>query len=219
MKKNAHIPIRVHIENGQSNLMKGIALRLQGEKDIALIHIRNEGIPLLDIIKVHIPDIILFDIDDGRCGTVFFEEFEKIAENGVRFIALSDKDDMANIGSFFSRGGWGYELKNCHVNEIAIAIMRVFNGKHFICSSIAGESIYASILANPPIERDCINMLTPMERNVFSILKKNGKSKNIAMQLGISVGTAEKHIERILRKMDAHSQAELRSRLTFTGIE
>jgi DNA-binding NarL/FixJ family response regulator len=218
--KIANIHIRVCLANEQTNLMKEIAFRLQGEKDIAFIHLKNEGMHLIDIVQAHFPKIILFDIDsDGHCGPDLFEEFQQINEEDVRFIALSNKDDMENIGSFFSRGGWGYELKNCNLNEIAIAIMRVFNGKHFICSSIAGESIYTCLQANPPIKRECLEKLTSTERDVLAILKKTGGSKNVSMLLGISVGTAEKHIEHILRKVDATSQTELRSRLAFTSLE
>ena len=54
-----------------------------------------------------------------------------------------------------------------------------------------------------------IGSLTPREREVFQLLALGKANKEVARELGISLGTAKKHRENLQRKLDCHSAAEL----------
>ncbi len=51
--------------------------------------------------------------------------------------------------------------------------------------------------------------LTPREREVFQLLALGKANKEVAAQLGLSLGTVKKHRENLQRKLDCHSAAEL----------
>lgn len=55
--------------------------------------------------------------------------------------------------------------------------------------------------------------LTPREARVVSLLDAGLGSRELARVLGISVHTARRHSEAVLRKMGVHSRREVRSRL------
>ena len=54
-----------------------------------------------------------------------------------------------------------------------------------------------------------IDSLTPREREVFQLLAIGKANKEVAFQLGVSLGTVKKHRENLQRKLDCHSAAEL----------
>ena len=51
-------------------------------------------------------------------------------------------------------------------------------------------------------------MLTGREMQVLQLLRRGLKDREIAVALGISVRTAEKHVEHILRKLPARNRAD-----------
>ena len=54
-----------------------------------------------------------------------------------------------------------------------------------------------------------VGELTPREREVFQLLAVGHSNKEVARDLGMSLGTAKKHRENLQRKLDCHSPAEL----------
>jgi DNA-binding CsgD family transcriptional regulator len=60
--------------------------------------------------------------------------------------------------------------------------------------------------------------LTPRELEVLSLLADGERSAQIAETLGISRKTAQTHIEHILGKLGAHSQAQAVATAVRTGL-
>jgi DNA-binding CsgD family transcriptional regulator len=51
--------------------------------------------------------------------------------------------------------------------------------------------------------------LTPRQREIVQLLAEGKSSKEVAVQLGLSVKTAETHRANIMRRLDCHSVSEL----------
>lgn len=56
---------------------------------------------------------------------------------------------------------------------------------------------------------DCLNTLTPREREILSQVLSGRLNKQIASELGISIRTVKAHRARVMQKMEADSLAEL----------
>ena len=52
-------------------------------------------------------------------------------------------------------------------------------------------------------------MLTPMEYKVIQLVKEAKRNKEIASELGITVGTVRAHLRNIFLKLNIKSRAEL----------
>lgn len=55
--------------------------------------------------------------------------------------------------------------------------------------------------------------LTPREARIATLLGGGVRTREIAQSLGISVHTARRHVESVLKKLGVHSRAEVRERL------
>jgi DNA-binding CsgD family transcriptional regulator len=51
--------------------------------------------------------------------------------------------------------------------------------------------------------------LTPRQREIVQLLAEGKSSKEVAVELGLSVKTAETHRANIMRRLDCHSVSEL----------
>ncbi|MCW3031112.1 MAG: response regulator transcription factor, partial [Solirubrobacterales bacterium] len=78
----------------------------------------------------------------------------------------------------------------------------------------AGEAVVApSMLArlDPRLDRGYAHVgdnLSRRELEVVSVMAKGGSAKQIAADLTISVHTARKHVQNVIRKLGAHSRLE-----------
>jgi DNA-binding NarL/FixJ family response regulator len=212
--------VTVFLADSRNIFMKGLTALLQKEKGLSIITEAEQGKSIVECIIRRQPDVFIYDIDNGEInGFPMLGEVVKKCGDHVRAIALSDCIDENIIGKFFYRGGWGYELKSCPEKEITIAIRCVSRGKHFVCSSLAGEYLKDGLCASPSLDSDLLKKLTPTERKVLAIIRNGGSAKDAALQTSMAVRTVEKHIEHIMGKLEIHSLPELKRRLLFTKLD
>jgi DNA-binding NarL/FixJ family response regulator len=218
--KNGQETVRALLVDGQSMLMKGIADSLREEKRIELLDVAEDGVSFSELIPAHQPDVILCDVDyGGKCDFSILREVDQGSGNRPKIIAFSDCADMAYVAAFFYNGGWGYELKSCHEDEIDIAIRRVMQGHHFVCSALGGDFMYDVVMASPPIYPGLLKILTDRESEVLAMVREGKNAKDVARELERAERTARTHIDSILKKLGIHSQDELRRRLIYTVLE
>jgi diguanylate cyclase (GGDEF)-like protein len=76
------------------------------------------------------------------------------------------------------------------------------NGHH-------ATAIHVSVLANRQCESDALHKLRPRELEVLKLLAKGKSNKEVAVQLGMSVRTAETHRANIMSQLGVHSLSDL----------
>jgi DNA-binding NarL/FixJ family response regulator len=201
--------------------MKGLAEKLRKEKYVSVDMAGENGLSTLDYVIRNCPDIFIYDIDANgeRNGFPLLREIRNACGDRVRSIALSDYTEPETYGAFFHFGGWAYELKSCSDTEITVAMQRVCHGKHFLCSSLGGDFAWSCFRDNPPLHPEFLKAYTPTEIKVLALVKKGCSAKEVAVELDMKVRTAEKHIERIMKKMDVHTFSLLQKRLLYTKVE
>jgi DNA-binding NarL/FixJ family response regulator len=108
-------------------------------------------------------------------------------------------------------GAEGYVSKDSDPSELALAIEAVHRGDPFISPRVAAGLVsrYRVDKEEAPHVTSRLSTLTQREREVFQLLAVGHANKEVARELGISLGTAKKHRENLQRKLDCHSAAEL----------
>lgn len=213
--------IAVFLESDESVFLKAVAAIISQDKSLAVITGRERSLSTLDFIIVRRPDIFICDIDHNgeKNGFPMLREIQRECGDTVRVIALSDCAEPEIFGAFFHHGGRGYEWKNCYENEIAIAIRCVSRGNRFICSSLGGDCLHQSFRVSAPPQPELIRKLSPQEKKVLAVLRDGGSAKDVALGLDIAVSTAEKHIERIMNKLEIHGLAKLRNSIWLLKLD
>lgn len=71
-----------------------------------------------------------------------------------------------------------------------------------IVNTKTGKSFYAATYPN------CIDLLTPREKEILRLISEGGISKEIALKLNISINTVNRHRQNILEKLNANNAME-----------
>ena len=113
-------------------------------------------------------------------------------------------------------GAMGYVTKNSSKDEMIKAILEVSNGRKYICDEVK------NILAQKELEEEespsDMNNLSRREIDIIKLIKEGMSSKEIALQLEISLKTVEVHRYNILKKLKLRNTAALVNFINVNGL-
>jgi DNA-binding NarL/FixJ family response regulator len=154
------------------------------------------------------PDVVLLDI--AMPGMSGLDALPSIRESSpkTRVLMVTNHEGESFVQDALERGADGYLSKDSDPGELSMAIRSVARGQPFISPKVA-RGILAARPGSPIGHGAGVRSLTGREREVFLLLAVGRSNKEIARELGISIGTAKKHRENLQRKLDCHSAADI----------
>ena len=160
---------------------------------------------LADIPNVQ-PHVVLMDINlPGMSGIECVMQLRQAAPL-VKIIMLTVFEENEQVFKALSAGAFGYLVKSNRPAKIIEAIREVHAGGSPMSGNIARkvvQSFQAQAQANAETDT-----LSARELEVLQALSKGQTYKEIAANLGISLGTVRTYIQRIYEKLHVHSHAE-----------
>lgn len=198
-------PIRVLIVDDHFATRLGLAMPVNGEKDMTVVAEASTGALACKFYREHRPDVVLLDYrlpDQSGVETLeaIRSDFPK-----ARVLMLSVFDGEEDIYRAVRAGAKGYLTKAAECEEVLRAI-RV----------IAGDGTYfPPDIAAKLHDREQRKALTPREIEILRLLVHGLSTKEIVDQLKMSMGTIRLHIRQILEKLDAFD----RTRAVAIAIE
>ena len=162
------------------------------------------------------PKIVLMDINmspiNGFEGTKLIRKYSP----GSRIIGISMHSMPAYARRMLQTGAMGYITKNSSKDEMLKAIIEVSEGRKYVCEEVK------NILAQQELEEDSgkpdMNALSRRELDVVKLIREGMSSKEIALQLDISLKTVEVHRYNILKKLNLKNTAALVNFINAQGL-
>jgi len=173
----------------------------------------DSGDPIAAIAEIsHLqPDIILLDITMPRLsGIDAIGRIRSVCPRS-KVVMLTHHEGQTFLEQALRAGADGYLSKDSDEVELRLAIEAVNRGDPYISPRVAGSLVHLVRERDDCAEGapSALHSLTAREREVFQLLATGMSNKDVARELGISLGTAKKHRENLQRKLDCHSAAEL----------
>lgn len=199
---------RILIADDHQILRQGLRSLLERQADVRIVGEASDGIEVVAMAAALGPDIVILDIT--MPGLNGLEAAKQIIERDplVKIIALSMHSDKRFVINMLSVGAYGYLLKNCAFEELAIAVRTVLAGKIYVSPSIAGP-VLEEYLAHLKSGRLTSKALTRHEVEVIRLIANGRSVKEIAFATGISPKTVSLHRQQIMEKLEIDSTAEL----------
>jgi DNA-binding NarL/FixJ family response regulator len=210
--------IKIILADDHKIVREGLRILLEKHPDIEIIGEADDGEALLPIVRKLQPDIILMDISMPNLNGI--EATKQITREFPKYkiIGLSMHFEKRFIAKMLMAGAHGYLRKACASEQIIQAIQTVSNGKYFISD---GDS--SSIFNNKQQYLDDAHssegaVLTPREKEILKLLAEGKLTKEIAIDLDLSIKTIEKHRENLMNKLNIRSIAKLITYAITEGI-
>lgn len=192
--------IRIAIAEDHQSLIDGIELLLKYEEEISIVGTANNGLELLDIVKLKQPHIVITDIRmpkmDGIAAT---KEIKKLFPH-IKVIAFTMFDQDDAVSQMLKAGASGYLLKNSALADVLLAINTVYNGKQYFDANINTDHENSNKKKG---------VLTKRQIEILRLIAQGKTSREIAEMLFIGTHTVDTHRKNMIRILGLKGKGEL----------
>jgi len=198
--------MRILLADDHSLILAGIRQLLERRHEI--VGTAENGRALVRAAEALKSDLIVLDISMPLLNGIDAAREIRAQLPRTKFVFLSMHTSAIYLRKAIDAGALGYVLKSEATEELLNAIEDVQAGRLYISPGF-GEDVIANAhdWLNRPLEKAI--PLTGRQRQILQMVAEGRQNKEIAQIVHISVKTVEFHRGRLMRRLGAHSVAEL----------
>ena len=152
--------------------------------------------------------LVIVDINLANSSGIELIKDLKELHPEVPVLVLSMHDESLYAERVFRAGARGYVNKRETAQKVIAAIRRVLEGKLYIGEKVA-EILATRSLRGQTADRSAIELLSDRELEVFDKLGQGVGTRQIAVDLHVSVKTVQEYCARIKDKLHLNNATEL----------
>jgi DNA-binding NarL/FixJ family response regulator len=200
-------PIAVAIVEDKTSVRENLAKLINGAPGFKCIAACADAAQALKVIPAVEPEIVLMDINlpEGRNGIECTADLRELLPE-LQIIMLTIEEDSERVFQSMQAGATGYLVKHSSPQEILDALAEVHRGGAPMSSLIARKVVTAFRQQPPASVPDAV--LSTRQEQILKLLAQGLRNKEIAQELGISVGVVNNHIRKIYKKLHVRSRAQ-----------
>jgi len=196
--------IRLLLADDHALVRQGLKAFLE-RQEFQVVSDASDGQEALRMAAKTQPDIAILDISMPILnGIDAAREFKKSSPK-TKVILLTKHEEDQYVTEALRAGVRGYVLKSQVANDLVYAIREVCRGRVYLSPSVS-RAVVDGYLSKGDVPPDPLSV---RERQVLQLVGEGRSTKDVALQLGISVKTAESHRARLMKKLDIHETASL----------
>lgn len=199
-------------------MRQGIRALLVHEPDIVVVGEAADGSEALAKALELDPDVVLMDIGmPVMNGIEATRRLREVAPRS-RVLILSAHGDDHYIDGVTRLGAVGFVLKHSSLRELARAIRETGRGTTVLAPRVRKRLLSVAPSRSGAPAAPTVPKLSPREAEVLQAIVEGKANKQVALALGISIKTVEKHRQRVMSKLDIHDVAGLTRYAVTMGI-
>ncbi len=201
--------LRVLIVDDHGVVRAGIRSLLDTETDMEVVGEAARGEEALEKVRRLHPELVLMDI--AMPGMNGIEATRRIKEEfpDICVLVLTMHDDEEFFFPVLRAGASGYVLKGAEPKELLHAIQVVISGEVFLSPAVTKSVLEALFATKDKAEDEKHEKLTAREKEVLRLAATGQTNREIAQTLFLSIRTAEKHRQSVMRKLGLSKREEL----------
>lgn len=209
--------IRIILADDHKMVRAGIRSLLEKLPEVEVVAEAGDGQQAINLVEEHEPDILLTDIAmPGLDGLEVTRHLAK-AFPTVRVVILSMYSDEGYISQALRAGAVGYLLKGAAREELTLAIRAVAQGETYLSPPVS-KLVIMQYSGRQESNGNPLKKLTPRQAQVLKMIAEGKTTKQVAIELDISVKTVETHRMLLMERLEIHDIAGLVRLAIKTGL-
>jgi len=203
--------LRILIADDHEVVRRGLRTVLEAEAGWQVVAEVQDGREAVQETLRIKPDVAILDLAMPRLNGL--EALRQIAkaspQTKVLILTMHDSDEL--VRAALDAGARGYVTKSSVARDLTTAVEALRQNKTFFTPRV-DQMILNSFLHGGTGSLETVSSrdrLTSRQREILQLLAEGKTSKEVAVELNISVKTAETHRANIMRKLNVHSVSDL----------
>jgi DNA-binding NarL/FixJ family response regulator len=189
--------------------LEGLEALLSKKDDISIIAKASDGQEILHLLQIHSPDILLLDINMPKLDGLEVMKHINDQKKPVKVIILSTYNDYIITKKLLQMGISGYLPKSVAVDELIIAIKKVYEGEIYLNQEVIKK---LQIKETHNDEYDTFTKkyhITKRELEVLKLIIEEKTTNEIAHISELSTYTIDVYRKNLLKKLEVKNVAGL----------
>jgi len=212
---------RILVVDDHAVVRKGIAALLTEEGGFSVCGEAENAPQALEIMRQADPDVALVDISLPGTNGIELTKAMLAERPKLPILIFSVHDESLYALRALRAGAKGYLMKTESVSQIVAALCKVLAGEIYVSSRFGERLVFQAVQApNGSMPSSPVDSLSDRELEVLHHLGKGHGTREIAMNLNLSVKTIETHRAHIKEKLGAKDSDEMvRFALDWVALE
>lgn len=202
--------MRILLADDHSMVRNGLRMILDAEPDLTVVAEAGDGAEAVRLVSKSAVDLVVLDVAMPRMtGLQAAAELARLRP-ALRVLMLSMHDNEQYLYEALKAGASGYVLKSAADRDLVAACRATMRGEPFLYPA-AVTALVRDFLTRARVGDDAARAdpLTPRELQVVKLIAEAYTSDRIALELGITRRTVDRHRENILEKLGMRDRVEL----------
>jgi len=198
--------LRIILIDDHKLFRDGLREVLSMEPDLKVVAEAGDGREALSVIREHLPDIVLFDINMPNAdGMQLVKELNNLKIR-TAMVAVSAYDDEDCLATLSAEGVLGFVLKSSGRTELLAAVRSASRGQSYVDPRVAGKLMTS--FSRRKNENDLLGELTSREKEILYWLAQGLSNNEVASRMVLSEKTVKNHVSHMLRKLDLRDRTQ-----------
>lgn len=187
-------PFKIVIVDDHPIVLQALSDLLCSDAMLQVVKKMGNGRDLLAFLDSQPADLILLDLKLGNADGIELIKSIRARDPELKILVFSMYEESEFAHRVISAGAMGYIMKSHAADRILDAVHTVLDGKIYL-----GEGV--GIGDGPKGGKEGIQHLSDRELSIFGMLGHGMSTRQIAVELHLSMKTVEKHRENIKAKL------------------
>ncbi len=200
---------KIYLVDDHPIVRKGISQVINQEDDLSVCGTADNADDTLRDVERLGPDLVIVDISlEGISGIDIIKGL-KSRYPSLATMVLSMHDESIYAERALRAGARGYIMKKEASEKIVGAIRQVLEGKIYLSGEMASRLIEKFASTDQMENGSPIDLLTNRELEIFRMIGRGFKPRDMARELNLSIKTVETYRDHIKKKLNLSTAAEL----------
>ncbi len=200
--------IRVLLADDHKLVRAGIRSLLERLPDVEVIAEASDGREAIRLVEKNEPQIVLMDLAMPELNGLEATQYLTSTFPKVRVIILSIYADEEHVYQALRAGAAGYLLKGAATEELELAIRSVAQGTDYLSPPVS-KPVIMEYIRRTNAGLNSREKLSPRQTQILKLIAEGKTTKQVALELAISVKTVETHRSALMIRVGVRDVAGL----------